>query len=208
MSARRRAVRDDRWDRTPGGLFVPRRPTLPTRRFIQWLGVAKDCCEGGETVCPFCVDHSETPELTLTLTGVIAYRYWLFGNLIECFLTIDDSYALPRDPDPLVGIWTDTFNVTGGTGCGGVLELSITFLCDDDSFTILTTASFTPQNGGLTGPTVINFVDAYDYTGSGSGDCMTRAFSEQGSPLSCTNVASETADGYLLSAAWSDFSIA
>jgi hypothetical protein len=56
MSPKRRAVRDDRWDRTPGGLIVPRRPTLPTRRFIQKWGPAKCCCTdatGGDD-CVFC----------------------------------------------------------------------------------------------------------------------------------------------------------
>lgn len=46
MSPKRISRGDDRWDRTPGGLFVPRRPTLPTRRFVMGkFGGIKDCCE-------------------------------------------------------------------------------------------------------------------------------------------------------------------
>jgi hypothetical protein len=43
--AKRRPPNDDQWDRTSGGLIVPRRGvSLPTRRWIGWMGGAKDCC--------------------------------------------------------------------------------------------------------------------------------------------------------------------
>lgn len=48
----RKPRRDERWYRTPGGLIVPRRPTLPTRRFIQKWGTAKCCCD--VVACPEC----------------------------------------------------------------------------------------------------------------------------------------------------------
>jgi len=46
----RKPRHDDRWDRTPTGLIVPRRPTLPTRRYINPLGSTScECC--GEDTC-------------------------------------------------------------------------------------------------------------------------------------------------------------
>lgn len=54
MSPKRRAVRDDRWDRTPGGVIVPRRVGLPTRRFIQKWGQVQCCCTTTAPGCEFC----------------------------------------------------------------------------------------------------------------------------------------------------------
>jgi hypothetical protein len=51
--------RDELWDRTPGGVIVPRRVGLPTRRFIGKLGMVVDCC-GGQTCETFCANHPDT----------------------------------------------------------------------------------------------------------------------------------------------------
>jgi hypothetical protein len=46
---------DPRWNRTEAGLIVPRKPTLPTRRYIQHLGTAQCCC-GQDGNCLFTGD--------------------------------------------------------------------------------------------------------------------------------------------------------
>lgn len=47
----RRPAVDDRWDRACN-LIIPRRPTLPTRRYLQKMGAAPDCCsQGGPAIC-------------------------------------------------------------------------------------------------------------------------------------------------------------
>ena len=56
VSPRRRLVPDDPWERTTGGLVVPRRPTLPTRRHIQQHGTAKECCV---PICGPCYEGAE-----------------------------------------------------------------------------------------------------------------------------------------------------
>ncbi len=55
----RKPRRNELWDRTPGGLAIPRRPGLPTKRFIQKLGMTKDCC-GGKTCETFCASRPDT----------------------------------------------------------------------------------------------------------------------------------------------------
>jgi len=65
----RKPQRDDRWDRTPGNLFLPKRPTLPTRRYVMGLlGGIKDCC--GEDLGP-CGECTNTPHyITITFSNL------------------------------------------------------------------------------------------------------------------------------------------
>ena len=49
------------WDRTPGGVIVPRQARLPTRRFIQKMGTVQCCCTTTPTpddVCPVCAEST------------------------------------------------------------------------------------------------------------------------------------------------------
>jgi hypothetical protein len=67
----RKPGRDDLWDRTPGGVIVPRRPTLPTRRFIGKLGMAVDCCEEECEISQVCMYGLYWPgTLHATVSGV------------------------------------------------------------------------------------------------------------------------------------------
>jgi hypothetical protein len=70
MSPKRIGRGDDRWDRTPGGLFVPRRPTLPTRRFVmgKWGGIK--CCCGGAVACPACVGSVASANISASVSGL------------------------------------------------------------------------------------------------------------------------------------------
>lgn len=60
--------RDELWDRTPGGLIVPRRPTLPTRRFIQKWGQVQDCCSAPG--CEPIWDGSRPASISVSIEGV------------------------------------------------------------------------------------------------------------------------------------------
>lgn len=60
--------RDELWDRTPGGVIVPRRVGLPTRRFIGKLGMVVDCCETSVQ----CSDCPYPEEFILTIAGFTA----------------------------------------------------------------------------------------------------------------------------------------
>lgn len=85
----RRPVLDDRWQRTPGNLLVPRRPMLPTRRYIQKMGAAKECCE-----VLACVDPPYTgtipAQLQVDIEGTTA------GECdAESCAALDGTYVVP-----------------------------------------------------------------------------------------------------------------
>jgi hypothetical protein len=82
---------DERWERTDGGLIVPRRPTLPTRRYIQKWGQVPCCCDV-EEACNPCGEGTVDPG---DFPGV-----WATFNLVDnAFCTscneFNDSYWLP-----------------------------------------------------------------------------------------------------------------
>lgn len=69
--AKRRPPNDDRWDRTTGGVIVPRRGvSLPTRRWIGWMGGAKDCCGGGAAACQACVGSVASANISASVSGL------------------------------------------------------------------------------------------------------------------------------------------
>lgn len=85
----RKPRRDDLWDRTPGGLIVPRRVGLPTRRYIGKLGMVVDCCEEG-----ICSHLSFAPPRTLLIELPAMSSSWCpncatFGG--QTYTTVDYS---------------------------------------------------------------------------------------------------------------------
>ena len=61
--AKRRQQSDQRWDRTDGGLLIPRRPVVPTRRFVQKMGSAHECCGSP------CAGCNYPDDLLITISG-------------------------------------------------------------------------------------------------------------------------------------------
>jgi hypothetical protein len=88
----RKPRRDELWDRTPGGVIVPRRPTLPTRRFIQKWGTVQDCC--GEETCDPCAVGRANHGATYSTNGIWATFALTDGSCSDCN-EFNDSYFLP-----------------------------------------------------------------------------------------------------------------
>lgn len=63
---------DELWDRTPGGVIVPRRVGLPTRRFIQKWGQVPCCCEEEEEGVPCCPGETLPLSMTVDLSGILS----------------------------------------------------------------------------------------------------------------------------------------
>lgn len=73
--AKRRLV-DDQWERTTGGLIVPRRGvSLPTRRWIGWMGGVKDCCEETDPITCCACSYLPSSDVTITLDSAIEFSW-------------------------------------------------------------------------------------------------------------------------------------
>jgi len=154
----RKPRRDEMWDRSPGGVIVPRRVTLPTRRHIGWLGTAKDCC--GEVIPPSCNCYSITisglSNGTCTKCSALN-KAWLVQltdtNTWSCTLSSicglcgDESLILTYDPDTntweasCVGVvWS-----AEGSECGTLTlaYVSSTGYCNGDASSV----SIAPYTG-------------------------------------------------------------
>jgi hypothetical protein len=204
----RKPRRDELWDRTPGGVIVPRRPTLPTRRFIQKWGTAKCCCGGGG-FCNYCTGFSETSDVVVTLAGTVTFKWWIFGELHTCVYTLDGVYTLPLTGS--IGIYNDEFAIASDTADGwclqGNLLVYVQFICGPDTYGINTQATFRAGTGASERVQEIWFKDEFSYSGSGSGDCMAKFWNAQGDPFTCGNIIYETADAFLQSGTWGTFTV-
>lgn len=153
----RKPRRDDRWDRTLGGLIVPRRVGLPTRRFIQKWGTAKCCCNVvlvPDDTCPICA--------TGTLPGAYLYNdetvcgYWTPATRYVGLLDIYSDPGYPAScskstvtfPSLAAAVYEDgsiaaSYAISGGTvvsykaayftgdppfDCNGIEDLELPFL--------------------------------------------------------------------------------
>jgi len=116
MSPKRRGTVDDRWERTGGGLFVPRRPTLPTRRYVVGkLGGIKCCCEPEE-----CQVFTGTPPDAVSVTTSGATDG-------DCVCTgINDTYEPTKGEfsEIVEGVCSWAYRIAGGLYSGGC---SVTF---------------------------------------------------------------------------------
>ena len=111
MSKRRQQL-DDRWERTSGGgLFVPRRPALPTRRYaVGPLGGIKCCCVDA----PCEIWSITRPDSVLcSITGMADDNCNTCENFnredVEC------DYTSSTDT-PLSGVCVDLYETTLGDG--------------------------------------------------------------------------------------------
>jgi hypothetical protein len=113
--AKRRPV-DDQWERTTGGVIVPRRGvSLPTRRWIGWMGGAQDCCEG--SACTVCSQLDGEYDITLSgLADVTACRdsgafaYWLWEVTTTGISACNRTWR--------VSFTTQTSEQNHASGCG------------------------------------------------------------------------------------------
>ena len=148
MSPKRRQRIDERWERTPGGLLVPSRPTLPTRRFIQKWGQAVCCCDVAPPQC-LCMSVIIDGVANGTCAECDAINRdtdhaWRLAHVSEnhwsctvdefCGVCGDTTIALNYDPD--TGIWTATAaGITWqaeGNDCGSLgAGLELIFVEDD-----------------------------------------------------------------------------
>ncbi len=111
---RRRPI--DPWDRTAGGLYVPGRPSLPTRRYLQRMGAAKDCCN--VTPPPGCWAVAFSGIANDTCTYCSGYnKTW---------------YVRPANPMVSPYTWTCDL-VAACVACGA---MSLTLVISDDTITV------------------------------------------------------------------------
>ena len=91
MSPKRRGMVDDRWERTGAGLFVPRRPTLPTRRFVVGkLGGIKCCCAN-----PLGCDYSNGPFVGTAPTSILLDVSGVVNDVCEKCAWMNGSWEIP-----------------------------------------------------------------------------------------------------------------
>lgn len=198
MSPKRKRPPDGLWDRTPGGLIVPR-PTLPTRRFIQKMGSGHDCCLSSVwPSCTFCNHHDDTVSLFLDVVATVTYSTYTW--------TLDGTYELTTKTAGSyheMG-WSDSFTaLEDGAGPSRDLLIIVSFTCGADP---------TPPPLGTSG----FFVAVYlkdsgvtkargdyqtfpfpSYTTPGYDDCVTRYFNDYGTPVALTHTTYYAATGYV-----------
>jgi hypothetical protein len=183
MSAKRRAPIDPRWDRTPGGLFVPRRPAFPTRRFIQKLGTAKDCCT--PPGCTYCEDGT-TADLLVSIA--CTYNMGYYGG------SFDDTFSLSGGGGPGGGGWDGSFWIPGGLAMPQ-LYLSAAFHCAADWVSIVLTAFIRTNPAGNW---IVDASAGYGYDGSGApvhhtystpgvGECVDRYITDHGDTIALSS---------------------
>lgn len=194
----KRIQSDDLWDRKPGGLIVPR-PTLPTRRFIGKLGMAKDCClSSAWPVCIFCNHHDDTISLFLDLVATVKYSSYTW--------TLDGTYELTTKTAGSyheMG-WSDSFTaLEDGGGPSRELWISMGFTCGADpnpdppigsvgffGAVYLKDFGVTKARGDYqTYPHPTYSTPGYD-------DCVTRYFNDYGTPVVLTQTTYYFAFGY------------
>ena len=99
MSPKRISRGDDRWERTHGGLFLPKRPTLPTRRFLTPLGTFQDCCTATLPVTCCACNSMPDSDITVSLDSAIEFS-WSYtcadSNVLSCDGTISGPFLVPQ----------------------------------------------------------------------------------------------------------------
>lgn len=161
MSAKRRGLADPRWERTPGGLYLPRRPTLPTRRFIQKMGAAEDCCGGTFGPCVAC-DGNYAP---LTLIAVVsgAPESPLNGTF-ELIAAVTNLYVDCGPNDPLESKMRYYYDVSPPTD-DDINQLKFDFIYSKTSYT------FSQRFGWYIGSTTVDAYVRYGFPYTAP-DCM------------------------------------
>jgi hypothetical protein len=176
---------DHRWDRTPTGLIVPRRPTLPTRRFLNPLGSTSCECCGVGVGCQYCGYH-DTDDILVTVDIDVSWS--------TCTLSVSDTFALVQGTCPLSGC-TWSYQSGDAQVCAGVAKfkfaLAIEYLCGDLGEGSQWRLSGTVSRAlwefiGWGSWVLVHSVfkgNEVTYTTADTGDCLTRALTDISDPL-------------------------
>lgn len=160
---------DERWDRTDAGLIVPRRPAFPTRRFIGWMGVAKDCCPATQE-CQYCADIT-TNDLLIGISGT-------FNSNV-----FNDTYTISGSSGDTGGVaWSASFPMYWGGIPTYELYLNMQWLCATSptmTFTFYLQAAIRSiATHVISARAWYNYEDGaatlFQYATSGDGECVDR----------------------------------
>lgn len=115
--AKRKQQPDPRWSRTPDRLLVPRKPTLPSRRFLQWMGVPQNCCGEEEDDCTIiCRGRGALADEIFDPVGYfhVSLSGFADGTCDECeSLSIDDDLLTDEIGSGACGSYNDGYYLCG-----------------------------------------------------------------------------------------------